>query len=421
MEYQIIIYTLIFSAFFSGMEIAFLSSSKLRIALQKKQGTMVGKILADFIHKPSHFLGTTLIGNNIVNVVFSFMMAKLLRSPIENILPSHLHTEFAVMLLQTILFTIIILFIGEFIPKALFRINPDRTLAFLAIPFLLIYYLLYPFVISTVFISKFLFKYVFLIEFKEVEPVFNKVDLEHFIKQISPSQEANEIDTNMFENALYLTQLKVKECIVPRNEVEAIEVNASVDELKLKFIGTKLSRIIVYEKTIDNVLGYAHHFELTKNPASIRSVLIQIPIVTETTLAKDLLNLFIKERKSIAWVVDEFGGTAGIVTLEDILEEIFGEIEDEHDVEDLIEKQVSDTEFILSCRLEIDYLNETYHFNIPHGEYETLGGYILSRYEDIPKLNEKISIAPFEFTVLSVTDIRMETVKMNVIGNRYLV
>lgn len=412
MELNLIIITLVFSAFFSGIEIAFLSASKLRIALQKKQGTVVGKILANFINKPSHFIGATLIGNNIALVVFSLIMAKLLRPPIENILPEQFHTEFLIMLFQTIVSTIIVLFIGEFIPKALFRINPDRTLAFFAIPFFAVYSLLYPLVLSVVFISKFLFKNVFHIEFKESEPVFNKVDLEHFIRQVSPSHEDNEIDTNMFENALYLTQVKAKECMVPRNEIESIEVNSSIEELKNQFISTKLSRIIVFEKNIDNILGYVHHYDLNKNPVSIRSLLMQVPVVPETIPAKELLNIFIKGRKTIAWVVDEFGGTAGIVTLEDILEEIFGEIEDEHDVEDLIEKQISETEFILSCRLEIDYLNETYHFNIPQGEYETLGGFILAHHENIPKINEKITISNFEFTVLSVSDTRMETVKM---------
>lgn len=415
MQINLLLIALILSAFFSGIEIAFLSASKLRIALQKKQGTFVGKILAGFINKPSHFLGTTLIGNNIALVIFSIMMASILEQPIKDLLPSNFNTEFTVVLIQTVFSTIVVLFVGEFIPKIIFRFNPDRIVAFFAFPFFIIYYILYPFVIAVVKISKFLFKYIFRIEFKEAEPVFGKVDLEHFINQISLHSEESEIDTNLFENALYLTQIRIKECMVPRNEIEAIEVNCSISDLKKKFIETKLSRIIVYEKTIDNILGYVHHFDLTKNPQTIHSLLILIPVIPETMPAKDLLNIFTKERKNIAWVVDEFGGTAGIVTLEDILEEIFGEIEDEYDVEEFIEKQISENEFIFSCRMEVDYLNATYHLDLPHGEYETLGGFILVHHENIPKMNEKMIIGKFEITVLSVTDIRVETVKIRIV------
>jgi len=416
MEIELIIISLICSGFFSGIEIAYVSANKLKIELHKNQESFTGKLLAPITESPARFLGTTLIGNNVALIVLGIMMAKLLEPALHNLLPERLSSGFMVLLLQTIITTFLVLIFGEFIPKVVFRINPNGFLNIFALPLFLIYYLLYPVVRLVVAITNFTLKHILRIDYKETKPVFSNVDLEQFINQfVKNEEEEDELNTEIFEKALYLTRVKARECMVPRTEIISINANATVNELREKFSDSKISRIIVYDENIDNILGYAHHFNLLKKPSTIKEILFPIQVVPESMPAKDVLNIFMKDHKGIAWVVDEFGGTAGIVTLEDILEEIFGEIKDEHDVEEFIEKQIFDDEFIFSGRLEIDFINEKYNLEIPEGNYETLAGYIVSNHENIPQKGAEIFIDRYKFKILNVSETRIETVKLKVL------
>ncbi len=410
--------TILISAFFSGYEIAFITANKLKIELNKKQGKLSGNILGKFIKQPSHFIGTILVGNNIALIFYSLLMSSVLDKPLDTFLENYTkHFHSLSLLISTIISAVIILIFGEFLPKAIFRINPNGVLSFFAIPFLFIYWLLSPVALLFANLAKWILQFFIGLKLEEKKPVFERADLEHFVKQTQPQEENNqELNTNLFENALYLTQVKVRECMVPRTEIEFIDLHDPLSELKKKFVDTKLSRLLVVDGEIDNVLGYVHHQDLLKSPTSLRSILKQIPPVPESMQAVDLMNLLMKSHKSIAWVVDEFGGTAGLVTLEDVLEEIFGEIKDEHDVaEELVEKQISEDEFIFSGRIEIDYINEKYQLNIPHGDYETLAGYIVANHENIPEQDEHLNIDNFEIDILMVSETKIETVKMKVL------
>jgi CBS domain containing-hemolysin-like protein len=298
-------------------------------------------------------------------------------------------------------------------------LNAIHILAHLfSIPMYLLYLLLFPIAKLFVSISEFILKYLFNVRIKENQIIFNRVDLEVFVKQSLHGHENdnNEVNTELFENALYLVNVKIRKCMIPRNEIEAVEVNADISKVKAQFIKTKLSKIIVYEGNIDNIIGYLHHLDLNRKPANIREILHTIHAVPETMSAVDLMNSFTKERKSIAWVADEFGGTAGIVTMEDVLEEIFGDINDEYDVEEYVEKQLSENEFIFSGRLELDYLNEKYNFNFESEDSETLSGYIIANHETIPKRKDRIIIDHYEFDILLVTETRIDTVKIKVLA-----
>lgn len=402
--------------FFAGTEIAFISVNKLNIELKKKQGSLPGKILSRFMEKPSDFIGTSLVGVNVMLVIYGLLMTEL-TDPILDALPAPLNSEYAHLLFDTLIATVVILFLAEFLPKAIFRSKAEQLLAFFAIPMQLLYYLLYPIAKIFVEISEFILKYLLNVRMKEKKQVFNRVDLEHFVKQTlhGHDSDSNELNTELFENALYLVNVKIRKCMVPRNEVEALEADTPIPEVKAKFIDTKLSKIIVYKDSIDNIIGYIHHLDLNRRPQKIQDILHTITAVPETMSAVDLMNRFTKDRKSIAWVIDEFGGTAGIVTMEDVLEEIFGDINDEFDTPDHVEKQIAENEFIFSGRLELDYLNEKYDFNLPTDESETLSGYIIAYHETIPKLKERIVIEDFEFDILLVSDTRIETVKMKLL------
>jgi putative hemolysin len=418
LEINIIILSLIGSAFFSGIEIAYLTSNKLKIELQKKQGTLSGRLLAGFVESPSGFLATTLVGNNIALIVFGIMMSRILEPILLTHLPENFHSEIYLLILQTIISTALVLVAGEFIPKILFRVKADSLLKFFALPIACIYYLLFPVVFLVQKVSEWGLKYILKVDMASSKPVFSKIDLEDYVDQFVKSEEnvhEESINTDIFENVLYLPQIKARECMVPRNEIVAIDVNDSLDEVKQKFIETKLSRLLVYDESIDNIIGYVHHLALLKKPQHLRSILFPVEVIPESMPAKELLNLFTRKQKVIAWVVDEFGGTAGIITMEDLLEEIFGEIKDEHDEEELIEKQIDDNDFVFAGRLEIDLLNEKYNLNIPEGEYETLSGYILAKHEDLPNQNEELYIDHFKFDIVSVSDKRIETVKLKVI------
>lgn len=403
--------------FFAGTEIAFISANKLNLELRKKQGSVSGKILGRFIKNPSEFIGTSLIGVNVLLVVYGLLMTRL-TTPFLAQLPPPFNSEYVHLLLDTLLATAIILVFAEFLPKAIFRSKAEQILAFFSIPMLLSYYLLYPLAKIFVAISEFILKYLFNVRIKENQPVFNRVDLEVFVKQSLHGHESDsgaDMNTELFNNALYLVNVKIRKFMIPRNEVEAVDAGTPIADIRRKFIDTKLSKIIVYEGSIDHIIGYLHHLDLSKKPQNVREVLHSITAVPEAMSAVDLMNRFTKDRKSIAWVIDEFGGTAGIVTMEDVLEEIFGDINDEYDVEEHVEKQIAENEYIFSGRLEIDYLNEKYDFDLSTEGSETLSGYIITNHETIPKHKERIIIDRYEFDILLVSDTRIETVKMKVL------
>ncbi|MCC7029825.1 MAG: HlyC/CorC family transporter [Chitinophagaceae bacterium] len=406
-----IVLCLLLIAFFSGIEIAFVSSSKLNFELKKKQGQYAGKVLSRFMEKPATFIGTSLVGINIVLVIYGLLMTELTDTFFDQV---GIHNEFVRLFIDTIFATVVVLILGEFIPKALFRAKPEATLTLLTLPIQFFYFFLYPIARFFVAISEFILKYLFNVRIAVEKTIYNRVDLEQFIKQMRTGQdsESQELNTALFENALYLSQVKIRECLVPRNEIEAVSINTSIEEVKQLFITTKLSKIIVYDGTIDNITGYLHHIDFFKHPKDIGTVMHKVPAVPEAMNAVDLLNQFTKERKSIAWVIDEFGGTAGIVTMEDILEEIFGEIHDEYDEEEYVQKQISATEYIFSGRLEVEYINEKYKLDLPVDEAETLSGYIIENHEAIPTQKEKIIIGDYEFDILLVSDTRIETVKL---------
>ena len=410
----IIFLTLLCSAFFSGIEIAFITASKLRIELKNKQGSYSAAILSRFVKNPTRFIGTTLIGNNISLVIYSIFMEEMLRPIFFEIIPDPVQHPYLILALATILSTIIVLVIAEFLPKVLFRVNPDFLLDFFAIPFLLSYYILYPIVHSVTYISNFLIRLFFRSTITDNTPVFSKVDLDNYINESAHTDldEDADVNTEIFKNALDFGNVKLRNCMIPRTELVAIDLNEGVEALYNLFIESGHSKLLIYRDNIDNIIGYVHQVDMFKKPVSIQSVLIPIIIANETLSAHELLKQFTKNHKSMALVVDEFGGTAGIVTIEDILEMIFGEIDDEYDKEELTEQVIDENEYLFSARLEISYLNDTYPLNIPEGDYETLGGFILANHESLPKQGEVIQITPFEFTITSAGKTRINEVKM---------
>ena len=401
----IILIFLLLSAFFSGMEIAFVSANKLKVELDKQSGMAYSRLLEGVLQSPAKFIATMLVGNNIALVVYGVMMAKLLEPTIEH----YTQSSFLVLLIQTIISTLIILVTAEFLPKAFFRINPNQFLKVFAIPLFFFYYLLWPIVRITIFMSKIGLRLIGA-PLEEEDAVFRKVDLEEYLKS-SSKDEQDDVEVQMLQNALDFSSVKVRECMVPRTEIVAVALSQSIDDLAMIFVKTKLSKVLVYEENIDHIIGYAHSIEMFKNPSSIRSILLPIPIVPETMLANELMETFTKERKAVAVVVDEFGGTSGMVTIEDVMEEIFGEIEDEHDEEQLTEEVLSDGELRLSARLEVDYLNEKYNLDLPESEaYETLGGLLVENFESIPNEGAEITIGNYTFTAEQVSETRIETV-----------
>jgi len=366
-----------FSAFFSGMEIAFISANKLKIELDRKGGTLASKIIAHFNQNQSKFISAMLVGNNIALVIYGILMAKLL----EPFIMLYTSAEWAVLLIQTLVSTALVLVTAEFIPKTIFRINPNQTLNVFAIPTLLVFRLIYPIVWFTANISDFIFKKILKVEVAEDTVAFGKVDLDNYLSEVqNTGGDLQEIENEVqiLKNALDFSNVKARECMIPRTEIIALDENSSLDELSDLFFRTGLSKVLIYRENIDNIIGYVHSFELFKKPKEIREILLPISVIPETMPANEILELLIKQKKSVIIVVDEFGGTAGIITLEDVVEEIFGDIEDEHDSENLIEKQLAENIFELSGRLETDYLNDNYNLAIPISEeYETLAGFII--------------------------------------------
>ena len=411
---------IIFSAFFSGIEIAFVTTNKLHIELQGKQGGLAGKILSQFANNPSRFIATTLIGNNLTLVIYGILMAIVLDPWLVMILPEQLNNGLLILLLQTLISTVIVLFTAEYIPKSIFLTNPYRLLAIFSVPFLIIYYILSPVVFLINEASRFLITKVLRLEYSEDKPVFGLTDLNNYIRKIVESEtiesdQEPEVDAKFFNNALDFKTVKVRECMIPRPEIQAVDVNDPIDELKKEFIESGHSKIIVYDESIDDVKGYCHSLELFKKPSEIKDILTKMSIVPETMPANELLIQLIRERRSLALVVDEYGGTSGIVSLEDIIEEIFGEIKDEHDDEDLLEEQLNPNEFLLSARQEIDYLNETYNWSLPTGDYDTLGGLILSVNENLPEENQIISFLGHSIEIMLMEEARIEKVKLKIL------
>lgn len=408
--------SLILIGFFAGVEIAFVSVSKLSIELKKKQGTYVGRIWASYMEKPARFIGTTLIALNILVVVYGLLWSDILIGFWKF---STINNPYIRLAVETVLSTFVLLFF-EFIFKAFFRAKGDAIIGNSLITFIVqFFYSIFAWVASIfVDIAEWILKYIFNIKIHARKEVFTKIDLEHFIQQSKDGDTDDNVELNneLFENVLSLSDIKIRTCLIPRKEIEAVDIDTSLATVKERFIDTKLSKLVVYEENIDNIQGYIHQLDLFKNPESLRSILLPIPTIPESMNATDLINKFTKERKSIAWVIDEFGGTAGIVTMEDLLEEIFGEIKDEYDTEEFVEKQISNDEYIFSGRLELDYIADKYKLDFRHNEETgTLSGYIISQHERIPKQKDRIIIDDYEFDILNVSETRIETVKMKVL------
>ena len=397
-----------FSAFFSGMEIAFVSSNKLRFEMDRSERSITSRILSIFFHNPNNFISTMLVGNNIALVVYGILMAELIE---QRFLRSLIENDFLIVLIQTIISTLIILVTGEFMPKTLFKINPNFTLNLFAIPAFICYVVLYP-------ISKFASSCSGII-LRIMGTKVNKEDSDKaFIQSsIQDSGDNQELETEVqiFQNALDFSSIKIRDCMVPRTEIVAIEDNASIEELKSLFIESGISKILVYKENIDNIVGYIHSSEMFRKPSDWTQSIRQLPIVPETMNANKLMQLFMQQKRSIAVVVDEFGGTAGIVAMEDLVEQIFGEIEDEHDTQSYVAKSIGNNEYVLSGRLDIEKANELLSLDLPESDdYQTIGGLILHQYQSFPKIYEIISFDKFEFKILKVTATKIELVKLKV-------
>jgi CBS domain containing-hemolysin-like protein len=394
--------------FFAGIEMAYYSANRLSIEIKKKQGVKSTLLLSQFIESPARFLGTTLIGFTIFLIFLILQMSKLMRPLWETL---HIGSSILQLFIEIVLYTFFVLIVAEFIPRAIFRAKANTMLSRSVYVIDVFYQMFYPVASVMIDLSEWLLKYIFNIRLDKNKEAFKQTDLKQFFNQHA-DKDRQDRNTQLMENAKELPNVKIRECLVPRKEVIGIESHASLEELKKKFTETKLSKLVVFEKNIDHITGYVHQLDLFKKPATIQSILHPIPAIPESMSASDLISKFTKERKSIAWVVDEFGGTAGIITMEDVLEELFGEIQDEFDTEEFVEKQLSETEYIFSGRLELDYLEKKYGFNFPEEESETLSGYIISYYESIPHQKERIIVADYEFDIMHVSDTRIEMVKM---------
>ncbi len=422
-EFVIIILSLILSAFFSGMEIAYVSSNKIHIEIEKKQDTFLAKILTKLTKKPSKFIATMLIGNNIALVVYGFFMGDVLVNWFQSLLPSqyqfidYLLTDLS-LFSQTVISTLIILITAEFLPKVFFQVYSNTLIKALAFP-AYIFYTLFTFISDfVIWISDIVLKNFFSTEGDEVQLAFSKIELGNYIsEQMETVEEHDEIDSEIqiFQNALEFSEVKSREVMVPRTEIVGIEIGESVKTLNDLFTSTGFSKILVYRDNMDDVLGYVHSFELFKKPKTIKSIILPVEFVPETMLVNDVLNVLTKKRKSIAVVLDEYGGTSGLMTVEDIVEELFGEIEDEHDTIELIDEKLDEDHYRLSARLEVDYLNDTYKLNLPENEnYETLGGLIVDHTEEIPQQDEIVIIDNFEFTILEVSNTKIDLVEFKI-------
>jgi putative hemolysin len=402
------ILTLLLMGFFAGMEMAYYSANRLNIELRKKQGGMTGNLLAKFIDAPTSFIGTTLIGFNIFLVFFALQISNVMMPAWAYM---HVGSDLVHIIAEIAIATFLVLIVAEFIPRAVFRAKSNTLLTRLALVTDFFYQMFSPIADAFIAFAKWLLKYVFNVKMDIHQEPLSMAELKNLFQQ-NKHEGREGHSTLLLENAQEFPKVKIRQCLVPRKEVVGIDIHASVQDIQKKFVETRLSKLIVYENNIDHITGYVHQLDLFRKPASIQSVLLPIPAVPESMSAADLISKFSTERKSIAWVVDEFGGTAGIVTMEDVLEELFGEIEDEYDREKFVEKQIAENEYIFSGRLELDYLEGKYGFDFPENDSETLSGYIINFYETIPQQKERIIIDDYEFDIISVGDTRIEMVKM---------
>jgi len=420
----IIIVSLILSAFFSGMEIAYVSSNKIHIEIEKKQDGILAKALTKLTAKPSKFIATMLIGNNIALVIYGFFMGDVLVNWFQSALPTpyvfldYLFTDLS-LLTQTLISTFVILITAEFLPKVFFQIYSNTLIKALAIP-AYVFYVLFTFISDfVIWISDFVLKVFFKTEGDQIQLAFTKVELGNYIsEQMESVEEKDDVDTEIqiFQNALEFSEVKAREVMIPRTEIIAVEISDSVKSLNTLFTETGRTKILVYKETVDDILGYVHSFELFKKAKSIKSMMMPVEFVPETVLIKDVLNVLTKKRRSIAVVLDEYGGTSGMMTVEDIVEELFGEIEDEHDSMDLIEEIIEDDTYKFSARLEVDYINETYKIDLPESEhYETLGGLVVNHTEEIPDQNDVVKIGTFQFTILEVSNTKIDMLEIKLL------
>ncbi len=411
-ELIIIFFTLVFSAFFSGTETAFISSNRLKVELDKSKGNFIGKILGTFYKDESRFIAMLLLGNNISLVIFGISAASLLNPIIQQ---WGVESQGAILLIQTVLSTLLVLITAEFLPKAIVQINPNFFLKYATFPAIIVYWILYIPNSLILFISK-AFLRLLKVDQENSEKVFSKVDLEHYVQDINERIKEEEDFGNemqILQNALDFSNIKARDCMIPRTEIIAIEIDDDIQKLKDLFVEEKLSKILIYRDSIDNIIGYVHSFAMFSQPDSIKQIMMPISFVPEAIPGKELLELFTKQSGNIAVVVDEYGGTAGLITIEDVIEEIFGEIKDEHDDEDLLEEQLSEDEWLFSSRLDIDYLNEKYHLDLPESEeYETLGGLIISELESIPDAGTVLVLDKYDIHIQQVSDRKIEIVKL---------
>ena len=404
----IILTTLVLSAFFSGFEIAYVSSNKVHIEILKKQEGLIANILTRLTYRPSKLLATMLVGNNVALVMYGFEMGKVMTL----LLPPF----FQNVVWHTIISTLIILITAEFMPKVFFQIYANQLLKLFAVPAYFFYLLFYPFSSFIIWISDFVLRVFFKTKGDYVPLSFTKVELVDYISEQMgnvPKKEEVDAEVQMFQNALEFSGVKAREIMIPRTEIVAVDLNETIENLIATFVSSGFSKILIYNENIDDIVGYVHSFDMFKKPKTIKEVLIPVVTIPETIQINEVLNLLMRKRKSMAVVLDEYGGTSGIVTLEDIVEELFGEIEDEHDKDKFIEEKISDDEYLFSARLEVDYINETYHLNLPESEeYETLSGLIVLHTEEIPTKGETISLPPFVFSIEACSQTRIETVRI---------
>ena len=414
-ELIIIVISILLSAFFSGMEIAFVSANKMHIELEKKRSGFIPQILTKITQKSSKFITTMLVGNNISLVIYSYYMGSVL----VQLLPLDGYNEFSVLIIQTLISTFIILVTAEFLPKAIFRIYANEVLKLFALPAYFFFMLFHFFSEFITLISDFFLRVFFKTNADELQVEFSKEELGNYItEQLETGNDEEEVDSEIqiFQNALQFQNLKAREVMVPRTEIKAVELHENVTNLKKMFIDTGLSKILVYKTSLDDVIGYVNAFELFKRPKTIKSILLPLELVPESMMINDILNTLMKKRKSVAIVIDEYGGTSGMITVEDIVEELFGEIEDEHDSQEYLEEKIAEDKFNFSARLEVDYVNEEYGLEIPKSEaYETLGGFIIEHTENIPEENEVIDIEGFEIRILKISGAKIDEISIKIL------
>ena len=411
---SIAITTLLFSAFFSGVEIAFISANKLKLELDKNSGKFPANIITYFSKNESDFITTMLVGNNIALVVYGIVMTQILTPQIAD----YLHSDVALLLVQTIITTLIVLVTAEFFPKVIFRIYPNQILRLFSIPIWLFFVLFRPVALLMLYLAKVVLKYILGQKIEEGKQVFGKTDLDEYLSNVKSAEgvEESRVEVEMLQNVLDLTDKKLRECMIPRTEIVAMDILSPINEIKDKFIATKLSKLLIYKGNIDKVIGYVHSSDLFRNPKNVRSVLLPIPFVPESMSAMQLLNQFIESNKGIALVVDEFGGTSGMLTIEDVTEEIVGEIVDEHDMEEITDKQLSKNQYQLFARLDIEVVNKKYGLDLPESdEYETIAGLILHHLAEIPKQDDVIELEEFQFTIIKVNDTAIQEVRLEAV------